>query len=395
MATTEKELARFVNDPRYRNKVLAKIHKQDDAGYQKRINAAQVEINRLNVNRTQEIARLTDLRWQKYANGGLMVNQTEGKIKVNGTDFLFSSIRGAEMNALYSCRVESTTTGSSKRRGSLGGAVVGGLVGGATGAVVGGVGMGKTKIKTNTVSNEIPTCTHLGVRVNLDGFVSEIVILSRQIDVASREFNNYQAVAQQMVTMLGMLAKTPVPARYILPENEQSVLEINKQISLKQSELQKIVAAAPTYEIPQMYRLPECSALTDAEYLSYLAKADAERSEQQAQGQVIAQGKERAETGRKKAVSVMKTLLNIAYYVLFWNASLGMLLLCLVPFNTEGGLLSGLIFLFSALIANPHIINLVQKLVKKIPRWAYVIIVAGLLPIGFIVGFMVYPQYPG
>lgn len=37
MANEERELYKFVNDPKYRDKVIAKIHKNDDNAYNKRI----------------------------------------------------------------------------------------------------------------------------------------------------------------------------------------------------------------------------------------------------------------------------------------------------------------------------------------------------------------------
>ena len=37
MANEERELYKFVNDSKYRDKVIAKIHKNDDNAYNKRI----------------------------------------------------------------------------------------------------------------------------------------------------------------------------------------------------------------------------------------------------------------------------------------------------------------------------------------------------------------------
>lgn len=90
----------------------------------------------------------------------------------------------------------------SKKRGSLGGAVVGGMVAGPIGAVVAGSALGKTRTKTTgtTVSKQIPTCTHLGVLVNINGFVSEVVFISSQVDQSSITFSRAQSDAQNLIS---------------------------------------------------------------------------------------------------------------------------------------------------------------------------------------------------
>ena len=43
MANEERELYKFVNDSKYRDKVIAKIHKNDDNAYNKRIKQIEKE----------------------------------------------------------------------------------------------------------------------------------------------------------------------------------------------------------------------------------------------------------------------------------------------------------------------------------------------------------------
>lgn len=199
MANEERELYKFVNDSKYRDKVIAKIHKNDDNAYNKRIKQIEKERDVLSKSRTKEIIRIANARWEKLADGKIMVNRTEGKIQINNSIALFSSIQGAELNMMVGSRIVTTenTQTTSKKHASLGGAVAGGLILGPVGAVVGGVGLGKTKGKTTgtTVSNQIPTCTHLGVMVNIDGFVSEVVLIANQVDQSSFSFSKAQSDA--------------------------------------------------------------------------------------------------------------------------------------------------------------------------------------------------------
>ena len=130
MANEEKELYKFVNDPKYRSKVIAKIHKNSDNAYNKRIKKIEHERDALSKKRAREITRIANDRWESLAGGSIGVNRTEGKIQINNTTVLFSSLRGAEMNMMTGCRVvtrESSKT-KSKKHASLGGAVAGGML---------------------------------------------------------------------------------------------------------------------------------------------------------------------------------------------------------------------------------------------------------------------------
>ena len=62
MANEEKELYKFVNDPKYRSKVIAKIHKNSDNAYNKRIKKIEHERDALSKKRTREITRIANDR---------------------------------------------------------------------------------------------------------------------------------------------------------------------------------------------------------------------------------------------------------------------------------------------------------------------------------------------
>lgn len=290
MANTDKELFKFVNDPKYREKVINRIHKEEDHEYAKRVKTVKNERDKIIKARNNEIKRIENSRWEKYADGKLEVNRTEGKAKINGTECLFSSIKGASLNMMSGARIVTTEQlhSKSKKHASIGGAVVGGMILGPVGAVAGGVGLGKTKTKTSgsTVSNQIPTCIHLGVTVNIDGFISEIVLISSQVDQASVAFNKAQSEAQALIAQLGCLAHTQVPTSFLRPDEEMSVKNIDVQIANKQKEVEIVIENRPTYALPLVYRMPQQQKMSDAEYLQYLSATDEQRAAQRIANEV-------------------------------------------------------------------------------------------------------------
>lgn len=406
MANEEKELYKFVNDPKYRDKVIAKVHKNEDNAYNKRIKQIEKERDNFSKSRTNEIARIANARWEKLAGGKILVNRTEGKIQLNGVTAAFSSIQGAELNMMAGMRVitKETTSTKSKKHASLGGAVAGGLVLGPVGAVAGGVGLGKTKGQTTgtTISDQIPTCTHLGVMVNLDGFASEVVLLASQVDQSSPVFLRAQSDAQNIIAQLGALAKTPVPTQFLRPEEESSVKVIESQIADKQTELQQAIADKPTYALPAMYRTPEQRELSDKDYLEYLYNTDAQRLSDNANreaerkerkknvnaGAVRADDSERyGEENAKKDTGVVRKVASVIYDIVFWAFSVFMLLFAIVAF-TSSGTVSGVLFLITAAAINPLIGNVIHDKVYDVPKWVPVVI----LIIGFLAGILTFPS---
>lgn len=395
MANEEKELFKFVNDAKYRKRVIARIHKEKDNEYNRRIKQIESENKKLTKSRLNEITRISNARWEKNFGGKLSINRTEGKIRINNTEHLFSSIQGAELNIINGCRVVTTTTekSKSKKHGSLGGAVVGGAVAGPVGAVVAGSVLGKTKTKTkgSTVSNQIPTCTHLGVLVNINGFVSEVVFISSQVDQSSIIYAKAQNDAQNFISQLGVLAKTPVPTSFLRPDEETTVKALDTQIANKQQELQAAIANKPIYSLPDMYRMEENKELSDDDYIQYLANTDAQRiSEKEANKTALKQEKiKKKATAKEPSPTDQKitTAGEMIIKIVFWIISIVFLLFALVSFTTNGGILSGTLFCLTAIFVNPLLTGYIQNAGRKIPIWLLVII----LIIGFMASVMTFP----
>ncbi len=246
---------------KYLDKINNKIHKEQDKEYKTKVKNAQKKLNKLKNSREIEINRITNNRWQSIGSDSFSFNMTEGKIIVNNSTYLFSDIKGAEIVEQDSFRTITNATetvkGKSRKHASLGGGLLGAAVAGPVGAVVGGTVLGTTKQKgkTNTVinSNDIPTCYHIGVNVNINDFNTEIVLLSKTVDQSSLIYSNAVKSAQSIVDKLRILSRTPVPKKYLQPEEEQSVLNIDKEIEIATKELKVVMDDKPTYEIPEKY----------------------------------------------------------------------------------------------------------------------------------------------
>ncbi len=271
MTKEEKELYRFVEKPAYRKKILAKIRREQDSQYEKRIKMLRSEKDELISQRKKEIQRLSKTRWERIGSRGIvLVNLAEGKVKLNQAVVRFSDIAGAELNIQFSNRIITQTTEKSKKHVSLGGAVLGGLVSGGLGAVVGGVGLGKTTTTGTSVSTEIPICTHIGVNVLMKGYVSEIVLLSRAVEESSSAFAKAEREAQEIIATLHAVANISVPTECLRIEDEPSVREFDEEILNIEQEIEKAIGDKSTYKLPNIYRTVEQRDMSDGEYLAYL-----------------------------------------------------------------------------------------------------------------------------
>ena len=277
MTKDEKELFKFVSEPKYRTKVLSKLKKEEDKRYQNKVQSAKEERLRLVNLRQQEINNIENSRWEIYANGNLRINWVEGCVLINNNKVLFSSIKGAELNEIDGFRTVTTETSTTKKNPSIGGAVAGGLIGGKAGAAIGGAGLNKARTTTHAYTKSIPTCNHIGVVIDVDGFKQEVIVINLEIDQSSNAYISAHNEAQHIIMRLREASNTPVPQSFIPSNKMQSVKEIEKQIDGSNERLNIVINERPTYQIPSIYRTKEQIHMSDQEYLNYLQEQDSKR----------------------------------------------------------------------------------------------------------------------
>ena len=120
--------------------------------------------------------------------------------------------------------------------------------------------------------------------------------------------------------------------------------------------------------------------MSDEEYLQYLYNTDAQRAversvneaayrQQQAEIKAAKKAEERIARQRQRVqyrasvdgTGTAKKIGTVIYKILFWIFSIFIVLFALVSFTTNGGILSGLLFLITAILINPLVHNLARK----------------------------------
>lgn len=365
MTKAERELTLFINDPTYREEVITRVHKEQDRDYERRIKSLRSDKERLISDRKKMMTKISNERWESLYKGKLYVNKTEGKIKINSGEFLFSDILGAEPNVQLVYRVETNTKGESKKHVSLGGAVVGGLVSGGIGAVAGGLALGKRTNKGTSVENQIPICYHLGVAVNINGFISEIVILTKQVEQSSDDYIEAEAEALKIISTLTECANTPVPTSFLAIEDEDRVKDYDERIVRKEQDIEVAILDKPTYRLPEMYRTDEQKEMSDEEYLEYLAKEDELRGDTP-----------------NKAVASRKAL-HIIGEVFGWVISV--LIFGFACFATYlKGLAGGIFFIGAAVSINPLLYKVIKSKWYFARRWIFILACIGSIIMGIV-----------
>ena len=371
MVTEEKELKRFIEDPIYRNRTLYKLRLEMDKNYNAGCNKLIKEKDALIRQRDNEIQAIKNARWVKT--GEIYINKTEGKVRINGKDYLFSSIRGAEINVLYGAKTITTNNEKtkSKKHVSAGGALIGGAVAGVPGAVIGGVGLGKTTSKTQgkMTSTQIPMCTHLGVNVDIDGFITEIVISPYSVEQNSISYGTIINKAESTINKLREISKIPVPDNIPRAEDDYKVKLLDELIEEKNKELSVAQANKPVYSIPQKYRTEEQSGMNDEEYLAYLSERD--------------------KVSGKAADSMqecLKATFSGSYNLFLWAASILGILIFVVSVCL-GEWIKALVLIPIVIFTNPYVrINYFEKEGKKFPYW--------IPPVVLFIGFIIWVSIP-
>lgn len=195
---------RFSYDPIYKKKVIEEIHREVDEEHDLKVQNAEKEVSDLIERRKETLAFIKDQRWEVYDNN-LSYNYEEGKVLLFGQIMFFSDITGAELKEDLEKRLFTTV------------------------------------------------CKHLGVVVDLNGFKREIIYLNEETDKSNKEYINAYRKANDMLNMLTLLARTPVPDEYLPPEEDQRIKELDEQINQARVNLDVIKSTVPVYEIPQKY----------------------------------------------------------------------------------------------------------------------------------------------
>lgn len=253
LSSNDIEKIKFAYDPIFKQEVINKIHRDCDREYSQNIKKCESKIKKIEKSIADEIKRIEASRWENIYGQSLRYNVTEGKLLMNDTYFPFSSIKGAEINMNEIHHTEVIEDEKSKKHASVGGAIAGGLLFGAPGAIIGGTVLGK-KTHHNTVNTKsIAMCNHIGVIVDLDGFKSEIILLSKTVEQNSDEFRETLKDAHKIISKLQYISKLPVPESFLLPEEEKSVVDLKEQLASANSDLREAIANVPKYEIPSKY----------------------------------------------------------------------------------------------------------------------------------------------
>lgn len=374
MTRDEKELARFITDPIYRNRIIQNLKNEAEKEKNLKIRKLTNEKQTLIKQRNAEIQKINNLRWTKI--GELSVNKTEGKIKINNKEYYFNSIKGAEINALYGSQIISKTREktTSKKHISVGGALVGGSIGDAPGALIGGVGLGKTTSKTKgtTSSIQIPICNHLGVMIDIDGFPTELIISQYPVKQNDISYKVIMDKAEATINVLRELSKLPVPKTFNKVEDEYTVKIFDEAIENKAKEIDEVQNSDIMVKIPSKYRTIEQSDMSDDDYLDYLNN-NANHGIYTEEMQV--------DNG-----STFKQSFSGVYNVIFWILSLFVIMLLWASLDSKLWL-KAFVATIIFLVTNPYCrIKIIEKNIKPIPHWIPIIV--------FIIGFIVCAAIP-
>ncbi len=226
---------RFENDKPFQDSVLAKVKKNADKAHDSRVRAALKEKEKAIAARENELERIDKSRWQSLGYG-ILVNRTEGILRYQNRNFLFTDIEGAKPYTNYVEKHNYSTTGTTKKSPSIGKAIVGGALFGAPGVIIGGLS-GTDKHVSETRDNVTMEVANRGVYLNLAGFTYDIKDAPESLVV------EFQALSQE-----------GVPESFTPIDQMPSVLAIDEQIRQIESKIEEVRNEKVIYEIPDKYR---------------------------------------------------------------------------------------------------------------------------------------------
>ena len=133
----EKKRFKYENNLKYRERVNKKIRRRTDKQYDKKLKKLQFEEKSLSEARLKVIKKLQEARWKPLYKKNIIVNRTEGKIRINGTDYLFENIGNTRLITNISNSTVTSGRVKTKFKPSIGGALAGGSMYGVAGAAAG------------------------------------------------------------------------------------------------------------------------------------------------------------------------------------------------------------------------------------------------------------------
>lgn len=255
---------RFHSDEKYRQKIISEYANAARMEHENNIKKCRAKIDKLNNQRINEIQKQRDSDW--VSNESIQVNETGGLVRLNGIEYLFSSIKGAKLNCIKGERIESseveneeverTLSGKGGLVGGIAGGVIGGLTGGIVGAAIGATALsGESRQRQQTFNRvTVSTCDYLGVTVDMDGFEIDIPILKGSVDQSSHKYRSALNKANSLIILLKALAVKPVYYEYDRSlEKRAPVLEYDRMIEDSKHELALIESEPVRYQLPDKY----------------------------------------------------------------------------------------------------------------------------------------------
>ena len=246
----EKKRFKYENNLKYRERVNKKIRRRTDKQYDKKLKKLQFEEKSLSEARLKVIKKLQEARWKPLYKKNIIVNRTEGKIRINGTDYLFENIGNTRLIANISNSTVTSGRVKTKFKPSIGGALAGGSMYGVAGAAAGGVLFGKEKTRDTRRTATVTNCTYVGVEVIMYGKPVNISIFTGATGLESKIYSEALVKAQVIMSQLAGLAATPMPESYLRVDEEPDVVALDKVIKLKHMEWRKMMDEPRVYPEP-------------------------------------------------------------------------------------------------------------------------------------------------